>query len=570
MATDWIVVTGAREHNLKNVSVRIPRNRLTVITGLSGSGKSSLAFDTLYAEGQRKYVESLSAYARQFLEQMQKPDVDHIEGLSPAISIEQRTAGANPRSTVATTTEIHDYLRLLFASIGQPHCHRCGRPITSQSAEQIVEQLNALPEPSRVMLLAPLIRGRKGRHEEAFRAVRKAGYVRVRVDGQLHELDEVPALNKNTKHDIDVVVDRLVINDKIRSRLTDSVETALRRSDGVLLALIQNGAGSWEERIYSEKNACAACGVSFDAFSPRHFSFNSPYGACPTCHGLGTMEVLDEDLVVPDPEKSLEDGAIHPWRRGGRRAIIYYKKLLRGLAAQFGVDMHTAYKDLPESFRRILMEGSGEEIIPLRLYRGGKTMVYQKPFEGVIPNLERRYQETESEYTRQRLRGYMSRQRCRDCRGARLRPESLACTVAERSVVDITRMSVREAFAFFDGLALTEQQQRISHEVIREIRKRLRFLVDVGLDYLTLDRESGTLSGGEAQRIRLATQVGAGLVGVLYVLDEPSIGLHQRDNQRLLNTLHGLRDLGNTVVVVEHDARVIESADWHQEPTCGP
>ncbi|MBN1267976.1 MAG: excinuclease ABC subunit UvrA [Kiritimatiellae bacterium] len=556
-----IVVAGAREHNLKNVTVTIPRNRLTVITGLSGSGKSSLAFDTLYAEGQRKYVESLSAYARQFLEQMQKPDVDYIEGLSPAISIEQRTAGANPRSIVATTTEIHDYLRLLFANVGKVHCYQCGRPITRQSAEQIVEQMLQLPNLTRVVLLAPVVRGRKGEHEEVFQTIRKSGFVRVRVDGELLELEQVPKLDKRRKHTIEIVVDRLVITNKIRSRLTDSVENALREGEGILVALTGDGKGAWEEKLYSEMNACAHCGISFDRLTPRHFSFNSPYGACPTCLGLGTMLVFDEDLVIPDPELSLDDGAVRAWKGGGRRINIYYKGLLRAVAAHYGVDMETPYENLPEAFREVLLHGSGGEEIEFGFWRGGAFHRYKKPFEGVIPNLKRRYEQTDSDYMRQRLRGFMSRTFCTDCKGARLRKESLACKVDGRSIVEVTGMSIKAALEFFRAPKLSEQEQHIARDVLKEIRERLRFMADVGLDYLTLDRESGTLSGGEAQRIRLATQVGSGLVGVLYVLDEPSIGLHYRDNERLIRTLKDLRDLGNTVVVVEHDEQTIRSAD---------
>ena len=556
-----ITVAGAREHNLKNFTVRIPRNRLTVVTGLSGSGKSSLAFDTLYAEGQRKYVESLSAYARQFLEQMQKPEVDFIEGLSPAISIEQRTAGANPRSIVATTTEIHDYLRLLFASIGRVHCPSCGKPIARQSAEEIVQRLLQRPEETRLVLLAPLVRGRKGRHAEVFESARRQGFVRVRVDGETRELDDAPALDPKRAHTIEAVVDRLALSEKIRSRLTDSVELALRAGGGALIAQTRPPAGEPEETLFSEKNACLECGLSFEELTPRSFSFNSPYGACPTCHGLGSMEVFDEDLIVPDPSLSLEGGALHAWRRGGRRLIIYYRQLVRAVAKHYGIDLATPYSELPASFRRILLRGSGEEEIDLGFWRGGAWHRYAKPFEGVLPNLERRLRETESEYVRERLRAYMSRQTCRTCRGARLRPESLACTIEGRSIVDVTRLGIREAAAYVAGLALTPQEERIARELIKEIRQRLRFLVDVGLDYLTLDRESGTLSGGEAQRIRLATQIGSGLVGVLYVLDEPSIGLHQRDNGRLIDMLRRLRDLGNTVVVVEHDEQTIRSAD---------
>jgi len=562
MSKDWIIIQGAREHNLKNISVKIPRNQLTVVTGLSGSGKSSLAFDTLYAEGQRKYVESLSAYARQFLEQMQKPDVDTIEGLSPAISIEQRNAGANPRSIVATTTEIHDYFRLMFANIGKPHCPKCGKPITKQSAEQIVDQIMAKPEGTKVMLLAPKIQGRKGEHEEVFESLRKQGFIRVRVNGEFHELEKPPKLDKKKKHTVELVVDRLVIADKIRMRLNDSVETSLRQGDGVMLVLIETEKDKWLESLYSEKNACVPCGLSFETLTARHFSFNSPYGACPVCHGLGTMMVFDEDLVVPDKTLSLETGAIHPWRRGGRRLIIYFKHLLKAVAAHYDIDPKMPYQDLPKAFREILLHGSGEEELDLGFWRGGSFHKYRKPFEGVLPNLHRRLDESDSEYMKEKLRSYMSRQHCTTCDGARLRPETLACTVHGKSILAVTRMSVKAALDYFEGLQLTNLEKHIAEEIIKEIGQRLRFLVNVGLDYLTLDRESGTLSGGEAQRIRLATQVGAGLVGVLYVLDEPSIGLHQRDNEKLIDTLQGLRDLGNTVVVVEHDEQTIRTADY--------
>jgi excinuclease ABC subunit A len=564
MSTKWIIVNGAREHNLKNVDVRIPRDKLTVITGLSGSGKSSLAFDTVYAEGQRKYVESLSAYARQFLEQMQKPEVDHIEGLSPAISIEQRSAGSNPRSIVATTTEIHDYLRLLFANIGVPHCPNCGKEISRQSAEQIVEQLLGLSGKTRLMLLAPVVQGRKGEHAELLDQIRKEGFVRVRVDGEIMDIEDVPALDKKKKHSIDAVIDRLAIDDSVRGRLNDSVETALKRGDGVLVALVEKkgSKGEWEESLYSEHNACVPCGLSFDQLQPRNFSFNSPYGACSTCAGLGNMEIFDESLVMPDPSLSLEDGAIAAWRRGGRRLILYYKRLLRHVAGFYKVDMNTPFEDLPKSIRQIFLHGSGEDNVDFSFTRGGKRHRYHKPFEGVIPNLVRRYQETDSDYTRQRLRGYMSRQLCSACEGRRLKPASLACSVHARSIADVTQDSVEGALAFFDGLKLSQTEEVIAREVIKEISARLRFLVNVGLEYLTLDRESGTLSGGEAQRIRLATQIGAGLVGVTYVLDEPSIGLHQRDNERLIKTLQKLRDAGNTVIVVEHDEDTIRSADF--------
>jgi len=550
-------VAGAREHNLKDVHVKIPRDELTVVTGLSGSGKSSLAFDTIYAEGQRKYVESLSAYARQFLGQMQKPDVDYIEGLSPAVSIEQRTAGANPRSIVATTTEIYDYLRLLFASIGKAHCYKCGKPVTSQSAEEIVEQLMQLPAKTKLMVLAPLVRGRKGEHAEVFEKIRKQGFVRARVDGEIYELEEVPKLAKTKKHTIDAVVDRLAISGDIRGRMTDSVELALAEGEGLMAALVATEDGGWDERLFSEQYACIDCGISFDKLESRHFSFNSPYGACPTCHGLGTQMIFDEDLVIPDKTLPMEK-CIHPWRYGGRRAIIYYKKLLAALADSYGIDLQTPFEELPRSFVDVLFNGSGDEAIQYYMRR----RLISKPFEGVFPILNRRLAENESETMSHWLRGYMMRRICPKCDGARLRPAVLACTVNGRNIREIITDSVVDSAAFFETLKLTKQEKLITKEILKEIRSRLGFMVNVGLDYLTLDRESGTLSGGEAQRIRLATQIGAGLVGVVYVLDEPSIGLHQRDNDRLIHTLKGLRDLGNTVIVVEHDEQTIRTADY--------
>jgi excinuclease ABC subunit A len=581
MSEKWIIVSGAREHNLKNITVRIPRNQLTVITGLSGSGKSSLAFDTLYAEGQRKYVESLSAYARQFLEQMQKPDVDTIEGLSPAISIEQRTAGSNPRSIVATTTEIHDYLRLLFPSIGKVHCPSCGKSIQRQSAENITEQLLQIPPKTKVMLLAPLVRGRKGQHEEIFASIKRQGFVRVRVNGELCELDAVPNLDKNKKHTIEAVIDRLVIDPATRSRINDSVELALATGEGLMIAMIQNGE-KWDDRLYSEKNACLDCNISFETFTPKHFSFNSPYGACPTCHGLGNLLTFDEELVIPEETLPLEE-CVHPWRRGGRRAIIYHKKLLAAVADHYGISLSTPFNKLPASFKKILFYGSGDEPISYYLRRHK----VQKPFEGLIPNLQRSYLDSESESNQERLRAYMGNQRCTACNGARLRPETLACTVGGKNIYEICTLSIERAQNFFQGLegngveyrvsgvakknpqspipnpqSLTPEESRIARDILKEIQARLGFMLDVGLDYLTLDRESGTLSGGEAQRIRLATQIGSRLTGVLYVLDEPSIGLHQRDNDRLLATLKELRDLGNTVVVVEHDEQTIREADY--------
>jgi len=558
MTKQWIKVAGAREHNLKDVHVKIPRDELTVVTGLSGSGKSSLAFDTIYAEGQRKYVESLSAYARQFLGQMQKPDVDYIEGLSPAVSIEQRTAGANPRSIVATTTEIYDYLRLLFASIGKAHCYKCGKPVTSQSAEEIVEQLMQLAARTKIMVLAPLVRGRKGEHVEVFEKIRKQGFVRARVDGEICEIENVPKLAKTKKHTVEAVVDRLAISDDIRTRMTDSVELALGEAEGLMTVLIEKEESEeWEERMFSEQYACIDCGISFDKLEARHFSFNSPYGACPTCHGLGTQMIFDEDLVVPNKTLAWEK-SIHPWRYGGRRAIIYYNKLLASLGNAYGIEAGTPFEELPRSFLDVLFHGSDDTEIQYYMRR----RLISKPFEGVFPALNRRMEENESEAMSHWLRGYMNRRICPECNGSRLRPAVLACKVNDRNIREIITDSVLDSQLFFESLKLTRQEELITKEILKEIRSRLGFMVNVGLDYLTLDRESGTLSGGEAQRIRLATQIGAGLVGVVYVLDEPSIGLHQRDNDRLIGTLKGLRDLGNTVIVVEHDEQTIRAADY--------
>lgn len=558
---DDIIITGAREHNLRGIDVRIPRNRVTVITGLSGSGKSSLAFDTLYAEGQRRYVESLSAYARQFLDQMQKPDVEHIEGLSSAIAIEQRTAGNNPRSIVATTTEIHDYLRLLYGNIGHPHCPQCGRPVEKQSAEQIVERLLALPVKTKLIILAPLVKGRKGAHEDVFAAVRRQGFIRVRVNGAFHELDDLPKLAKTKMHVIDAVVDRLVVAPAIRSRLTDSIELALKEGTGVVRVLQTPPDADEHEELYSEKNACTACGISFEELKPRSFSFNSPFGACPVCAGLGVQLIFDEELIVPDKDLSLEDGAVQAWRRGGRSLILYYRHLLRAVASYYKIDMSLPYRELPASFREILMHGTGEQAIDLVYWMRGARRKYCKPFEGVMPNLQRRYSESEIDDVRERLAKYMSTQQCPACRGARLRPEACASTVGERSIVEVMTMTVRQSCHFFETLVLPDHETQIVVEVLKEIRRRLNFLVDVGLDYLTLDRPSGTLSGGETQRIRLATQIGSGLVGVLYVLDEPTIGLHPRDNERLITMLRRLQQRGNTVVIVEHDEEMIREAD---------
>jgi excinuclease ABC subunit A len=615
MSKEFIRIGGAREHNLKNLTLQIPRDQLVVVTGLSGSGKSSLAFDTIYAEGQRKYVESLSAYARQFLDQMQKPDVDFIEGLSPAIAIEQRSSGSSPRSIIATTTEIYDYLRLLYAHIGHAHCPETGVPISTQSTSDIVDKILALPPKTRVMLLAPVVRRQKGEFRDVFERLAREGYVRVRVDGEMAELGENAArikLDKKKYHNLEVVVDRLVIDEKIRVRLGDSVQTALRLGEGVMYTLHQldaSGAGNppsaasatkasggapvksaighrpsaiWTETLHSNKMCSPATGKSYDPPTPKHFSFNAPAGACPVCHGLGQKMIFDEALVVPDPTLPL-DGAILPWRRAGRRLIIYYKALLRSVAAHFGVNTETPYQDLPEDFKKVLLHGSGEDDIEFKFWRAGKASSINRPFEGVLPNLERLATESESEFLRHRLSAYMTPQFCDACRGKRLKPEILAVTLGGTefssqfktqssksktlkipglSIMDVCGLSVESADEFFARLKLTEYEQKIAGEVIKEIRARLGFLKNVGLGYLTLDRESSTLSGGEAQRIRLATQIGAALVGVLYVLDEPSIGLHQRDNDRLLATLKELRDLGNTVLVVEHDADTIRNADY--------
>ncbi|MCX7867221.1 MAG: excinuclease ABC subunit UvrA, partial [Limisphaera sp.] len=599
MAERFIRIGGAREHNLKNLTLEIPRDRLVVITGLSGSGKSSLAFDTLYAEGQRKYVESLSTYARQFLGQLQKPDVDYIEGLSPAIAIEQRSSGGNPRSIIATTTEIYDYLRLLYAHVGQPHCPETGGPIVTQTTSDIVDRLLALPRGTRLQLLAPVVTQQKGEFRDVLERLAREGFVRARVDGQMVELGDPQhriRLDPRQTHTIEVVVDRLVVDERVRVRLQDSVETALRWGDGQMRTLHQlpgaqdrpagsgTGAGrsqdSWIETLHSNRRFSPATGKSYEPLTPKHFSFNAPAGACPVCHGLGQKMVFDEGLVVPDPDKSLEAGAIQPWRRGGKRMITYYKALLRGVAAHYGQSLETPYKELPEHFKRVLMHGSGSEEIEFRFWRAGTPQVVRRPFEGGIPNLERLYAETESEFTRNRLKAYMSPRFCDACQGKRLKPEVLAVTLTDGrpdrrtrlgpgrpeipglSIMDFCALTVEDADAFLANLQLSEFQWKIAGEVVREIRSRLEFLKNVGLGYLTLDRESGTLSGGEAQRIRLATQIGAGLVGVLYILDEPSIGLHPRDNEKLLRTLERLRDLGNSVIVVEHDAETIRRADY--------
>ncbi len=552
-----IFIKGAREHNLKNIDIEIPRDKLIVITGLSGSGKSSLAFDTIYAEGQRRYVESLSAYARQFLGLMEKPDVDYIEGLSPAISIEQRSASKNPRSTVGTVTEIYDYLRLLFARIGKPHCYNCGKPIQRQTVQQIVDQVMKLPAETRINILAPVVRGRKGEYREIFEEARKDGFVRVRVDGQMRELEEDIQLEKYKKHDIEIVVDRLIIQPDIRGRLTESVETALQLASGIVLIHILDG----EDLFFSEHFACIDCGISYEELAPRMFSFNSPYGACPTCNGLGTTMEIDPDLIVPDKNLSLNQGAIKPW---GEAREGWYFTQLEAVAKKYGFSMDVPFHKLKPEHQKIIFYGSGKDEVHMVYHRnGGKAHAeFVTQFEGVIKNLERRYHQTTSQYIRTWIEGFMNVKTCPTCNGARLRKESLSVFIDKYNISDVTDFSIKQAMEFFSNLKLTEREEKIAHQILKEIRARLNFLINVGLDYLTLSRSAGSLSGGEAQRIRLATQIGSQLMGVLYILDEPSIGLHQRDNKKLIKTLLHLRDLGNTVIVVEHDQETIENADY--------
>ena len=560
-----ITITGAKVHNLRNVDVSIPRNSLTVVTGLSGSGKSSLAFDTLYAEGQRRYVESLSAYARQFLDQMQKPDVEKIEGLSPAIAIEQRTAGGNPRSIVATVTEIHDYLRLLYGSIGVAHCPKCGKPVRKQSAEEIVEAVMALADApgqesgARIMILAPVVRGKKGRHEDTIGELKRKGFARLRVDGAACAIEEVPELDKKKSHSIDVVVDRLVIrrgDAALVTRLTDSVELGLKTGSGVIYVqkVERDSDRPPEDMVFSELNACVDCGISFEELKPRSFSFNSPFGACPTCAGLGSLFYFDEELVVPDKTLPLRE-CIHPWRRAGHNAIMYYNALLEQIAKQYKVRLSTPYEKLSAKFRHDLMHGFSDDLIlPWRSV--------DRPFEGVLATLQRRLDEAESDEQREKLEAYQSERQCPTCHGTRLKAESRAATVAGKTIIDVMSMSIKDALAHFQDIDLSETDRRIVKDVLKEIVKRLEFLNAVGLDYLSLDRPSASLSGGEMQRIRLATQIGSGLMGVLYVLDEPTIGLHPRDNTRLIAMLKELRDRGNTVVIVEHDEEMMRTADY--------
>ena len=575
-ALDAIVIKGAREHNLKNIDLTLPRNKLIVVTGLSGSGKSSLAFDTIYAEGQRRYVESLSSYARQFLGQMEKPDVDYIEGLSPAISIDQKSTSRNPRSTVGTVTEIYDYLRLLFARIGKPHCYECGREISSQTAEQIVDQILAFPEGTRIQLLAPVIRGRKGEYTKLFEEIGKEGFARVRVDGEIRELKDKIELDKKRKHTVEVVVDRLVVKPDVRTRLTDSIETTLKLSTGIVTVLynaqLKANAGTakatetWTEATFSESFACAACGISFQELEPRLFSFNSPFGACPACTGLGEKIEIDEWKVIPDRTKSIADGAIVPWSKNmgsGRYPSTnpYYMQQVEKLLRSRRCKASTPVDDLPEDVVDTILYGADKKQKFVYESRSGHQWEYESQFEGVVNNLQRRYSETSSEYVKEEIEKYMSASLCKVCKGARLKPEALGVTIADRNIDATTKMSVESAEAFFAAFKPNEREGKIAHQILKEIRARLGFLKNVGLGYLNLSRSATTLSGGESQRIRLATQIGSSLVGVLYILDEPSIGLHQRDNDRLLATLETLRDIGNTLIVIEHDEDTMRSAD---------
>jgi len=560
VGTDRLVIHGAREHNLRNIHLELPRDRLIVFTGLSGSGKSSLAFDTIYAEGQRRYVESLSAYARQFLGQMEKPDVDFIEGLSPAISIDQKSGSRNPRSTVGTITEVYDYLRVLYARIGHPHCPKCGRPIGRQTPDQIVDQVMSLPEGTRFQVLAPIVRGRKGEYERLLKDLAGKGFARARIDGKVRDLSESIRLDRYYKHDIEVVVDRLVAKPDIRRRVADSIETALELAEGLAAIAVQTD-GQEDVVNFSQHLACPNCGLSFPELAPRNFSFNSPYGACTTCDGLGIRLEVDAELVVPDPDLSIADGAIGPW---SNNRLEYWNRVLEATADAHGFSLRTPWRKLPKWARDVLLYGSEKEIYIRYRNRYGRQRSYHTTYEGVIPNLERRHDETESDHARWRIEQYMREVPCRACKGARLRPESLAVTVGELNLAELTSLSVIATLSFLEELSsrLSEREGMIAERLLKEIRARLGFLVDVGLDYLTLARTAGTLAGGEAQRIRLATQIGSGLVGVLYILDEPSVGLHQRDNKRLIDTLIRLRDLGNTLIVVEHDEATIRSADW--------
>lgn len=554
MSSDHIHVRGARHHNLKNIDVIIPRNRLVVITGLSGSGKSTLAFDTLYAEGQRRYVESLSTYARQFLGQMDKPDVDSIEGLSPAIAIEQKASGHNPRSTVGTVTEIYDYLRLLYARTGIPHCHICGKEIQSQSLDQIVDQVMAMEEGTRIFILSPVVKLQKGAHEKHFTSIRKGGFARVKVDGEIYDIEEVPSLDKNKKHTIEIVVDRLVVKPEIRTRLADSIELAISHSGGTTIVETSSG----DSFLFSENAACKDCGISYPEFTPASFSFNSPHGACPECDGLGSTTEFDPGMIIPDRELSLRDGAVVPW---SGRSSMQFTEFMEALTSHYGIDIYTPVKKLPEKFIDVLLYGSGKVEIPFYFERDGQKIVYKKTFEGVIPNLKRRYRETSSAWMREEISQYMNFIPCTSCSGTRLNMAGRNVTVSGLAIPELTALSVEKSLEWFSNMNPEGKNRVISEPIVKEITDRLVFLKNVGLNYLTLNRTASTLSGGESQRIRLATQIGSRLTGVMYVLDEPSIGLHQRDNQRLITTLKNMRDLGNTVIVVEHDTETIMESD---------
>ena len=555
MELEKIIIRGARQHNLKNIDVEMPRNKLVVVTGLSGSGKSTLAFDTLYAEGQRRYVESLSTYARQFLERLDKPDVEMIEGLSPAIAIEQKTASHNPRSTVGTVTEIYDYLRLLFARIGTPHCHKCGMPITSQTVDQIIDRIMTLPEMTKIIIMSPLVSGKKGSYEKLVQRLKKEGFARLCVDGETLEIEEVGKLNKNKKHSIDVVVDRLIVKESIKNRLADSLELALSQSGGLVTVDVPGD----KPILFSEKAACIKCGISYPEFTPASFSFNSPLGACPKCDGLGTITEFDPDLVIPNKELSLREGAVDLW---ASRNTVHFIEFLDALTSHYSEDIYTPYKDLSDSFKEVLLYGSKGKQIKFYFERNNRRVIYKKKFEGIMPKIERIYLETDSYQSREEVKRYMNFRPCSECGGGKLNKASRSVKVGNANISDITALSVEKAHSFFKNLELTEKQKVIARRILKEIKERLGFLENVGLSYLTLNRSASTLSGGESQRIRLATQVGSKLTGVLYVLDEPSIGLHHRDNRRLLQTLVNMRDLGNTVLVVEHDEETILAADY--------
>ena len=556
---DKIIIRGAKEHNLKNVNLELPRNKFIVFTGLSGSGKSSLAFDTIYAEGQRRYVESLSSYARQFLGQMEKPNVEYIEGLSPAISIDQKTTSRNPRSTVGTVTEIYDYLRLLFARVGDVHCPTCGKPISQMTIQEIVDKILEFPERTKLQILSPIVRGQKGTHKKVIENIAKDGFVRIRVDGESYEVTDEIDLNKNKKHDIEVVVDRIVVKDGIESRLADSIETAVKLSDGLVIAQVVDG----EEVMFSTKFACPEHGIGIEELSPRMFSFNAPFGACDVCNGLGESREVDPELVIPNKDLSIKQGAIAAWGNVSTSDDTYYSKMVQSLAAHFNVSLDTPFKDLPEDFVQELLYGQNNIMVEFIFdSKFGGRREYKAPFEGVIVNLERRYRETNSDYSREKIEEYMAEIPCPKCKGNRLKKEVLSVLIGGKNIIEVTDLSVKELLSFVDNLHLSEKNQFIAHEILKEINERASFLRDVGLEYLTLSRKAGTLSGGEAQRIRLATQIGSALVGVLYVLDEPSIGLHQRDNEKLIGTLRHLTDIGNTLIVVEHDEDTMREADY--------